>query len=106
MFNPNLIKTASKKFGSQSIVVSVDVKIIKNNYYVFVENGTTNTKIKISEHIKNINNMGAGEILINSIDRDGAGKGYDVKLLKKVSSITKLPIIIMGGAANLNIFMR
>ena len=63
MFNPNLINTASKKFGSQSIVVSVDVKKIKNNYFVFVENGKTNTKIEISEHIKNINENNCHDLI-------------------------------------------
>lgn len=104
--NPNLIKKASEKYGSQSIVISIDVKKIKNNYIVFSENGKTNTNIEISEHIKNINNIGAGEILVNSIDRDGAGKGYDKILLNKILSLTKLPVIIMGGAGKFEHFYQ
>lgn len=102
--NPCLIINAAKKYGSQSIVISIDVKKIKNNYIVFINNGKTNTNIEISEHIKNINEMGAGELLINSMDRDGIGNGFDNKLLKKVMKLTKLPIIIMGGAGKFKHF--
>jgi len=95
-----LINNASKEFGSQCIVGSIDVKLINNDYKVFINNGITNTNLNVNEWINNLQDMGAGEILINSIDRDGSGSGYDINLISKINDTIKVPLIICGGVGS------
>jgi cyclase len=95
------IAKCAKKFGDQSIVVCLDVKKINNGEYrCFIESGTINTGVSPCEFIENNNNLGIGEILINSIDRDGCKSGYDIELMKLIQSISKVPVIALGGAGN------
>lgn len=97
--NPLLVKQAADKFGSQSIVVSIDVKQEKKGFYrVFTRCGTKNTNLDVIEVVKLAEEMGAGEIMINSIDNDGAMSGYDTKLIKTVANAVNIPIIACGGA--------
>ena len=95
--NPQFIVKAAKVFGSQCITVSVDAKKVGKDHFVFVNNGKKNTGYKVEDYCKKIEKHGAGEILINSIDRDGSREGYDLDLLKKVSSAVNLPVIALGG---------
>ncbi|MCT7405750.1 AglZ/HisF2 family acetamidino modification protein [Aliarcobacter cryaerophilus] len=101
--NPNLIQEAANIFGNQSVIVTVD---IKKDFFgkkkVFINNGKKNTKINPVDFIKRVEALGAGEIVVNSIDHDGVMKGYDIELLKEIKSNTKIPIIALGGAGNLN----
>jgi cyclase len=106
-FNPELIKEASRQFGSQSIVVSVDAKKnMFNKYEVFVEGGTRNTKIDPVKFAAEMEKLGAGEILLNSIDRDGTYKGYDISLIKQVTQAVGIPVIACGGARNVDDFKQ
>ena len=100
--NPKLIYESSKMYGSQSIVASIDIKkeIYSNEYRAFINNGKDMINMKLSDYIKKIENDGAGELLINSIDRDGMGNGYDINLFKFIQGITKLPIIFAGGVGS------
>ena len=98
--NPNLINEIAKEFGSQSLVVSIDVKIVNNEYRIFSDGGTKIVNYNLEEWINIVVKNGAGEILINSIDRDGAKKGYDIKLLKIVQKKSKIPVIACGGVGN------
>lgn len=94
---------AAKVFGSQSLVICFDIrqgKIIKNNYSTYTIRGTYNEKTSIIEAIKIAEDNGAGEIIINSIDRDGNRTGYDYNLLSHIYDITNIPIIMSGGAAS------
>lgn len=101
--NPYFIKDASDKFGSSTIVASIDVKKnIWGKYEVYINGGTKNTKKDPLELAVNYEKMGAGEILINSIDRDGTQKGYDINLIKSISSNVNLPVIACGGAGSFN----
>ena len=101
--NPKLIETAASKFGSQSIVVCIDIKKnIFGEYEVFTNNGKIKSKTSLIQHLKNINNMGAGEIVVNNIDRDGKMIGFDLELLNFFRPLTNLPLIALGGAGNLN----
>jgi len=103
--NPLFIKSAADAFGSQSIVVSIDVK--KNlfgKYEIFTQSGKKNTKLDPIKFIKQMENMGAGEILINSIDRDGTMQGYDIDLIKKVAESVSIPVIACGGAGKIEDF--
>jgi len=95
------IEKSSKLYGSQSIVASVDVKIMEDGkYFIFVNGGKEKINIDLKDYIKLIEDIGAGEILINSINRDGSQSGYDIKLINEISSYTKLPIIGLGGAGS------
>ncbi len=96
--NPQLIKDAADNFGSQAVIVSIDVKRNWNGTYeVYVSSGTKRTGINLIEYVKKAENYGAGEILINSIDRDGTMKGFDVNLIKKVTASVNIPVIACGG---------
>lgn len=99
--NPQLVYECSKTYGSQSIVASIDVKIDnENKYSVFINHGTKKVTEKLSDYIKKIEDLGAGEILINNIDRDGMGTGYDLNLLKLIQKTSRLPLIFAGGVGN------
>jgi imidazole glycerol-phosphate synthase subunit HisF len=105
--NPALITKISDAFGAQSMVVSIDVK--KNwlgRYKVFTDNGTVNTNADPLEFAKQCEANGAGEILLNSIERDGTYKGYDIELLKAVSSAVNVPVVACGGASGVQDFKR
>ena len=104
--NPKLITDGAKKFGSQAVVVSIDYKIIKGRPIVFTNFGQNNTKTDLFKWIKKSESLGAGEIFLNSIDRDGKANGYDVKTIAKAVKSTKLPIVACGGAGKLNDFVN
>ncbi len=103
VLNPNLIEEASQVFGNQSVIVTVD---IKKDFWgrkkVFINNGKKNTKLNPIEHIVQVEKLGVGEIVINSIDNDGLMNGFDLELLKVIKSNIKVPIIALGGAGNMN----
>ncbi|MBP7088044.1 MAG: imidazole glycerol phosphate synthase subunit HisF [Candidatus Omnitrophica bacterium] len=100
--NPQLIKEASKKYGSQCIVVSIEAKkISKDNYECFTDNGRERTGIDVFYWCKAAEYLGAGEILLTSVDREGTGQGYDVELTKKVSESVCIPVIASGGCGKL-----
>ncbi|MDX2048356.1 MAG: AglZ/HisF2 family acetamidino modification protein [Chitinophagaceae bacterium] len=105
--NHSLISEAAKVIGSQSVVASIDVK--KNwlgKYKVNVLNGTKNTGEGPVEFAKKMEAAGAGEIILNSIDRDGTFEGYDLPLVKEVSSAVHIPVVAMGGAGSVDDFTR
>lgn len=100
--NPSLIENAAKLFGSQSIVVSLDVrKNFFGKYIVFTHSGDLSTNRTPFEIVKEMEAAGAGEIILTSIDHEGLMKGYDLELIKKVSSVIKIPLIAGGGAGKL-----
>ena len=101
--NPILIKQISDNVGSQSVVVILDIK--KNffgKYEVYTHNAKKKSNVKLFEFIQKIEKLGAGEIIINSIDMDGLMKGYDILLAKKVREKISIPITILGGAGSYN----
>jgi cyclase len=101
--NPQLIKDASKKFGAQCVVVAIDVK--KNssgNYEVFTRGGSKATGLDAVNWAIEAQKLGAGEILLTSMDRDGTKSGYDLDLLQKISSVTNIPLIASGGVGTLD----
>ena len=101
----NFLKDAVHQFGSSTIAVSVDVKreFLKGNI-VYIKGGTQSTGINPVDYAREIENTGAGEILINSIDRDGVMEGYDIELIKSISNSIKIPLIACGGAGRLSDF--
>ena len=101
--NPQLIREASYLFGSQSIVVSMDVKKgMFSKYQVFTHSGIRKTNYDPVKFAIYMAELGAGEILVNSIDRDGTMQGYDLDLIKLVADSVDIPIIACGGAGNVD----
>lgn len=102
--HPTLVSDAAEKVGSQSVVVVMDVKKKRfgNRYEVYTHNGSKATGLGPTEFTQNIERLGAGEVVINSIDRDGVMKGYDLALATKVRNATSLPMTVLGGAGSLN----
>ncbi|OGN00500.1 MAG: imidazole glycerol phosphate synthase cyclase subunit [Candidatus Yanofskybacteria bacterium RIFCSPHIGHO2_01_FULL_42_12] len=104
--NPKLITQAAERYGSQAVVISIDYKIIENQPIVFTDFGQKNTSKSVYNWVKECENLGAGEIFINSIDRDGKANGYDIETINKTVASTKLPTIACGGAGNLEDFVE
>ena len=102
--NPEIIKKSSEYFGNQCIVVAVDAKKIGNDWFVFSHGGTINTQIYALEWINKIQELGAGEVLLTSMDKDGTKSGFDIELLKKVSNFVRIPLIASGGVGTLEHF--
>lgn len=99
--NPNFIKEASEVFGSQCIVSSIDAKkTAKDKWEVYVDNGREPTGKDVIEWAQEVETLGAGEIMLTSIDKEGTKKGFDIELNKRVSEVVTIPIISSGGAGN------
>ena len=104
--NPDLIKKASGKFGSQCIVLAIDAKRnpkMKNGFEVYTYGGRKPTTIDAIEWSKKGESLGAGEILLTSMDRDGTKKGFDLELTKKISEKVNIPVIASGGVGKIKI---
>ena len=97
----NLIKESSKKFGSQCIVVAIDAKQKNDKWEIFTHGGRTKTGIDAVDFAKKMEDSGAGELLITSMDRDGTKKGYDIKLISEIEKNVNIPIIASGGVGTL-----
>jgi cyclase len=96
--NYKLIELIAKIYGSQAVVIGIDVRKEDENYHIYTQNGLVYQKIILEEHIRNCEIAGAGEFMIQSIDKDGTMEGYDLSLIHKVSALTCLPVIACGGA--------
>jgi cyclase len=104
--NPRLIIQASNHFGSQAVVAAIDVKFISGNYKVFIKGGKEETALEGFDWCKKVTELGAGEILLTSMDRDGTKEGYDVEFLKKLSSLVSVPVVASGGAGSKEDFLQ
>lgn len=103
--NPSFIREASEEFGSSTIVVCMDVKKqFIGGYKVVIENGRKNTNLSPFDFAKIVEELGAGEIIINSIDHDGMMDGYDLDLVKRISNSVSVPTVALGGAGNYHHF--
>jgi len=100
--NPGLIKKSSSKFGNQCIVVAIDAKQVKKNKWeIYTHGGRKNTGIDAIKWAKKMEGLGAGEILLTSMDKDGTKSGFDLKLTKKISSSISIPVVASGGVGNI-----
>ncbi|MGB9743891.1 MAG: imidazole glycerol phosphate synthase subunit HisF [Desulfurella sp.] len=99
--NPDFLNEAVKVFGSQCIVVAIDAKKIGNDFYVFIDGGRVNTNKKVIDWLIEVQERGAGEILLTSMDKDGTKEGYDLELTKLVCENSTIPVIASGGAGNM-----
>ena len=99
---PDFIDEASKRFGTQCIVVAIDVKRVDDgSYHVFVKGGREDTGLDAVQWAKEVYNRGAGEILLTSMDRDGAKSGFELNITKQISSAIDIPVIASGGAGTM-----
>jgi cyclase len=97
--NPNFIEDAAMKFGSSTIVVSIEaIKETNGKYFVYTDNGREFTGIEVVEWAQKVAFLGAGEIIITSVDKEGTGEGYDIELIKQVCEAVNIPVIAHGGA--------
>lgn len=104
---PNLILEAAAEFGSQAVVASVDVKRnFFGRYEVYVRGGKRKTRMNPIAYAKQMQELGVGEIFLNSIDRDGGMNGYDLELAQNIISVVDVPVIVSGGAGSLNDFLE
>lgn len=103
--DPDMITRAARRFGSQAIVISIDAKREDNGEYVaYTHNGSRPAPVSLHDFVSELESRGAGEILINSIDQDGTGDGYDIDLIRLVTSRTRLPVIACGGVGDYSDF--
>jgi cyclase len=103
--NPDMVKKAVERYGSSTICVSIDVK--KNfwgKYEIYTHAGAKGTKIDPVKFAMEMDNLGVGELMVNAIDRDGMMNGYDIELLKSITSMVSMPVIACGGAGNIHHF--
>jgi cyclase len=100
--NPKIIEESSKKFGSQCIVVAIDAKKKNDKWEIFTHGGRNNSGINALEFAKKMENSGAGELLVTSMDRDGTQVGYDNELMTNITASTNIPVIASGGVGNLD----
>ncbi|GAB6077700.1 imidazole glycerol phosphate synthase subunit HisF [Hydrogenobaculum acidophilum] len=97
--NPQIVYEGARKFGSQCIVVAIDAKHVDGDiWHVYINGGRVNTNLNAIEWAKRVESLGAGEILLTSIDKDGTKSGYDIKLTNLVSKAVNIPVIASGGA--------
>ena len=99
--DPTLVSRLAESFGTQCVVVAVDVKRIEGRLTVMVNGGREQTSLEAVEWSRRLESLGAGEILLTSMDRDGTGEGYDLPLLEAVASNVRIPVIASGGAGKL-----
>ncbi len=96
--NPNLVYEAAQRYGDQCVVLSADIKRVDNEFRVFARGGREDTGMEAISWIKRCVSMGAGEIVVNSIDTDGVKKGFDLEMLEAVCNAVDVPVIASGGA--------
>tara|TARA_Y100001936_G_scaffold223749_1_gene240774 strand:+ start:156 stop:911 length:756 start_codon:yes stop_codon:yes gene_type:complete len=104
--DPDIVKKSSDFYGSQCIVVAVDVKKIGNNWMVHSHGGTKNTHIEALYWLKKVESLGAGEILLTSMDKDGTKSGFDLEILSNANRNLNIPIIASGGVGSLKHFLE
>jgi cyclase len=104
---PELVREGAEKFGSQCVVVAIDARQkTPGKWEVFSHGGRQNTGLDVIEWAKQVESLGAGEILLTSMDRDGTGKGFDLELLRRICGAVRLPVIASGGVGTLNHFVE
>ncbi len=103
--NPLLIKEAAERYGNQCVVISADVKRVDGEFRVFSKGGRVDTGMEAVSWIKKCVDLGAGEVVLNSIDTDGVKKGFDLEMLDAVCNAVSVPVIASGGAGNIEDFI-
>ena len=104
--NPNLIAEAAKRYGDQCVVLSADVKRVDGRFTIFAKGGRENTGMEAIAWIKKCVALGAGEVVVNSIDTDGVKQGFDLEMLEAVCDAVSVPVIASGGAGKIEDFVK
>lgn len=104
--NPDLVSEIAQKYGSQCVVVGIDVREEDGRHIMYSDNGTTRIDQDSIEYARNVEQLGAGEIFLNSIDRDGMATGYDTEFIQKMVETVSIPVIACGGAGTPNDFVE
>ena len=104
--NPQLIKEAAQRYGNQCVVISADVKRVDGEFRVFARGGRDDTGMEAISWIKKCVDLGAGEVVVNSIDTDGVKGGFDIEMLKAVCDAVDVPVIASGGAGSSDDFVQ
>ena len=104
--NPKLITQIAEAFGSQSVVVAIDIKKVENDWYVFIKGGTESTGILAIDWAQKAEALGAGELLITSMNNDGAKDGFALEITNAISQAVTIPVIASGGAGSANDFVE
>ncbi|MBQ5592537.1 MAG: imidazole glycerol phosphate synthase subunit HisF [Clostridia bacterium] len=104
--NPDLVREAAQKYGDQCVVLSADIKRVDGEFRVFAKGGREDTGMEAISWIKKCVGMGAGEIVVNSIDTDGVKKGFDLEMLEAVCDAVNVPVIASGGAGGIDDFTK
>jgi len=104
--NPSLITEAARKYGDQCVVISADVKRVNGEFRVFAKGGREDTGMEAISWIKRCVDMGAGEVVVNSIDTDGVKRGFDIEMLRAVRAAVSVPVIASGGAGSARDFVN
>jgi cyclase len=100
--NEQLLRQTAQRFGSQCLVVCLEVKrTFSGKHELYSRRGTVKQRASLTDYVRRLEDLGAGEIFVNDVDRDGTGRGYDLALVRAVSDITSLPVIACGGAGSL-----
>lgn len=100
VLNPELITQISDAFGSQSLVVAIDIKKVENDWFVFIKGGIESTGILAIDWAKKVEELGAGELLITSMNNDGSKDGFALEITNEISKVVSIPVIASGGAGN------
>lgn len=104
--NPNLISELANEFGSQFVVVAIDVKFLENDWIVFVKGGTEKTNWKAIDWAKKVAQLGAGEILLTSMNNDGSKNGFALEITNEICKAVSIPVIASGGAGKVDHFIE
>lgn len=104
--NPELIRRAAELYGNQCVVISADIKRVNGEFHVFAKGGREDTGMEGIGWIRHCVELGAGEVVVNSIDTDGVKKGFDIEMLKAVCNTVNVPVIASGGAGCINDFVK
>lgn len=102
--NPDLISVLAKEFGSQCIVVAVDTRLVSNSDWVHIKGGREITQLKTLDWVQQAESLGAGEILLTSMDGDGTKNGFDLRITRQVADLINIPVIASGGAGKVKDF--
>lgn len=103
--NPTLIREAARRYGSQCVVLSADIKRVEGQFRVFAKGGREDTGLEAIDWLRRGIDLGAGELVVNSIDTDGVRGGFDLELLKQVCTISTVPVVASGGAGSQEDFL-
>lgn len=104
--NPGIIEEAAKKYGNQCVVLSADVKRVGEEFRIFAKGGRVDTGMEAIGWIKKCVELGAGEVVVNSIDTDGVKNGFDIEMLKSICNAVNVPVIASGGAGSVGDFVK